>query len=57
LKILGLLRSALWGQGERIVSYSSTQLADMPNSFVFTSRIICCANTLPSDGTRRSGRS
>jgi hypothetical protein len=48
LKILGLLRSALWGQGERIVTYTSSQLADMPNSFVFTSRIICCANTLPS---------
>lgn len=48
LRILGILRSALWGQGERIVSYSSTQLAGVPNSFVFNSRLICCANTLPS---------
>lgn len=48
LRILGLLRSALWGQGERIVTYSSTQLDDIPSSFVFNSRIICCANTLPS---------
>ena len=48
LRILGLLRSALWGQGERIVTYSSTQLAEIPSSFIFDSRIIMCANSLPS---------
>lgn len=47
LRILGLLRSALWGQGERIVTYTSTQVIGMPSSFVFNGRIICCANTLP----------
>lgn len=48
LKILGLLRSALWGQGaERVVTYTSSQLADLPNSFVFQSRIIMTANTIP----------
>ena len=43
---LGLLRSALWGT-PRIVSYSSSQLADLPASFVFESRIIFCANVVP----------
>jgi len=48
LKILGLLRSALWGQGgERIVTYTSSQLGELPNSFVFESRIIMTANTIP----------
>lgn len=47
LPILGLLRSALWGQGERIVTYSSTQLQGVPPSFPFTSRIICTANVIP----------
>lgn len=48
LKILGLLRSALWGQGgERVVTYTSSQLGDLPNSFVFDSRIIMTANTVP----------
>lgn len=48
LQILGLLRSALWGQGEeRVVTYTSTQLQGLPNSFLFDSRIIFCANTIP----------
>jgi len=48
LKILGLLRSALWGQGgERVVTYTSSQLGELPNSFVFESRIIMTANVLP----------
>jgi hypothetical protein len=45
--ILGLLRSALWGQGERIVTYTSTQLVGLPNRFVFDSRIIFTANSTP----------
>jgi hypothetical protein len=48
LRILGLLRSALWGQGERVVTYTSTQLGALPSSFTFDSRIIMCANSLPS---------
>lgn len=45
---LGLLRSALWGQSERIVTYSSSQLPNnLPPSFVFTSRIIFAANVIP----------
>jgi hypothetical protein len=43
---LGLLRSALWGT-PRIVSYSSSQLDDLPASFVFESRLIFCANVVP----------
>jgi hypothetical protein len=48
MQILGILRSALWGQGQRVVTYHSTQLPDdLPNSFEFTSRIIFCANCIP----------
>ena len=47
LQVLGLLRSALWGQGERLVTYASSQLDDIPNEFVFDGRIIFCANTIP----------
>jgi hypothetical protein len=47
LPILGLLRSGLWGQGERIVTYTSSQLQGLPASFPFTSRIICTANVVP----------
>lgn len=48
MAILGILRSALWGQKEgRIVTYTSTQLANIPNRFVFEGQIIFCANTFP----------
>lgn len=47
LQILGLLRSALWGQGERTVTYASSQVADIPSQFGFESRIIFCANVIP----------
>lgn len=49
LKILGLLRSALWGhEGQRIVTYTSSQLpAELPSSHVFESRLIMTANVLP----------
>jgi len=48
LKILGLLRSALWGQNnQRTVTYTSSQLGELPNSFTFESRIIMTANVLP----------
>lgn len=48
MAILGILRSALWGQAEgRIVTYTSTQLANMPNRFTFEGQIIFCANTFP----------
>jgi hypothetical protein len=43
---LGLLRSALWG-APRIVTYNSSQLDDLPASFIFESRIIFCANVIP----------
>lgn len=46
MAILGLLRSALWGQAEgRVVTYTSSQLAELPNRFVFESRIIFSANS------------
>jgi len=47
LQVLGLLRSALWGQGQRLVTYTSTQLDDLPSRFIFDSRIIFCANCVP----------
>lgn len=47
LKVLGILRSALWGQNGRIVTYSSSQLGDLPNNFEFESRLIMTANTIP----------
>jgi hypothetical protein len=47
MAILGLLRSALWGQDQRIVTYTSTQLQGLPNSFPFDSRIIFTANSIP----------
>jgi hypothetical protein len=43
---LGLLRSALWGS-PRILTYSSSQLDDLPASFIFESRLIFCANVVP----------
>jgi hypothetical protein len=43
---LGLLRSALWGD-PRIVSYGSSQLDDLPPSFIFESRIVFAANVVP----------
>ena len=45
---LGLLRSALWGQGQRIVTYGSSQLPnDLPSSFEFNSQCIFAANVVP----------
>lgn len=45
---LGLLRSALWGQGQRIITYGSSQLpANLPPSFDFSSRCIFAANVIP----------
>ncbi len=45
---LGLLRSALYGQPDRIVTYHSSQLPDdLPSSFSTTSRFIFCANQIP----------
>lgn len=45
---LGLLRSALWGN-PRVVTYnsSSSQMADLPASFEFTSQCIFAANVVP----------
>jgi hypothetical protein len=46
MAVLGLLRSALWGD-PRIVTYSSSQLDDLPASFIFESRVVFCANVIP----------
>ncbi len=43
---LGLLRSSLWGD-PRVVSYGSSQLDDLPGSFIFDSRLVFCANVIP----------
>ena len=42
---LGLLRSSLWGD-PRIVTYGSSQLNDLPGSFLFESRVIFCGNVI-----------
>ena len=46
--VLGILRSALWGQGSRIITYNSSQLANLPPSFIFEGRIIVCVNRFPA---------
>ncbi len=43
---LGLPRSALWGS-PRVVTYSSSQLSDLPQSFQTTARFIFAANVIP----------
>ncbi len=43
---LGLLRAALWGD-PRIVTYGSSQLDDLPGSFIFENRIIFSGNVIP----------
>src|SRR3954451_10758158 len=43
---LGLLRSALWGD-PRVVCYGSSQLDDLPGSFIFDGRLVFCANVIP----------
>ena len=43
---LGLLRVALWGD-PRIVTYGSSQLDDLPGSFIFESRLIFSGNVIP----------
>src|SRR4051794_13845390 len=43
---LGLLRSALWGD-PRVVTYNSSQLDDLPGSFIFESRLVFAANVIP----------
>lgn len=50
MKVLGLFRSALWGN-PRLVTYTSTssQLEDIPQSFVFESAIIMAANIIPKN--------
>ncbi|WP_077024813.1 hypothetical protein [Fuerstiella marisgermanici] len=45
---LGLLRSALFGQPNRLVTYNSSTLPpDLPARFETTSRFIFCANKVP----------
>jgi len=48
LQILGLLRSALWGQESKIVTYNTTvDLNNVPSNFEFNSQIIMAANIVP----------
>ena len=49
LKVLGILRSALWGS-PRTVTYTSSALPDeLPPSFDFDSTIIMAANVIPKN--------
>lgn len=52
--VLGLLRSALWGQGMRIVTYSSSQLDGLPPRFEFNGQLIMCANSIPKNEAFRA---
>src|SRR5690606_39877475 len=41
---------ALWGQGQRIITYGSSQLPkELPPSFEFSSRVIFAANVIPKN--------
>ena len=47
LPALGILRSALWGQGEqRLVTYNSSAI-NSGSSFRFTGAVVACANVIP----------
>ena len=47
---IGIVLSALWGEGKRIVHYhSSSGKLKVPNSFIFNSKIIWCVNELPKE--------
>jgi len=47
----GLVLACLWNEGKRIVHYlsSSGKLKNIPQSFIFNSKIIWCCNELPKD--------
>jgi len=45
---IGILLSALWGEGKRVVNYHTTSAKlTIPQSFIFNSKIIWCLNKLP----------
>jgi len=45
---IGIVLSALWGEGKRIVHYnSSSGRLKAPKSFIFNSKIVWCVNDLP----------
>lgn len=47
---IGIVLSALWGEGKRIVHYrSSSGKLKVPTSFIFNSKIVWCVNDLPKE--------
>ena len=45
---IGIVLSALWGEGKRIVHYhSSSGRLKVPQSFIFNSKVVWCVNELP----------
>ena len=47
---IGIVLSALWGEGKRIIHYhSSSGKLKVPKSFIFESKIVWCVNTLPKE--------
>lgn len=47
---IGIVLSALWGEGKRIIHYhSSSAKLEVPQSFLFESKIIWCVNELPKN--------
>jgi DNA polymerase III delta prime subunit len=47
---IGIVLSALWGEGKRIIHYhSSSGKLEVPQSFIFESKIVWCVNELPKN--------
>ena len=47
---IGIVLSALWGEGKRIIHYhSSSGKLEVPQSFLFDSKIVWCVNELPKN--------
>jgi hypothetical protein len=45
---IGIVLASLWGEGKRVVNYSSSSgRLKVPNSFIFNSKIVWCVNDLP----------
>jgi hypothetical protein len=47
---IGIILSALWGEGKRIVHYhSSSAKLEVPTSFIYEGKMVWCVNELPKD--------
>jgi hypothetical protein len=47
---IGIILSALWGEGKRIVHYhSSSGKLEVPTSFIYEGKMVWCVNSLPKE--------